>query len=229
MYRPRAAGLMWWVMIPLLLAAARSVRAEEGATYAAMQTAYSMEVNAKTRYLAFANRAEFEGQPTTACLFRAAARAESIHASNHALVIEQLQGTPKFSPGGLDVRGTAENLKSAIETEMQERGVVYPRYANYARAECLYEAVASCNYAGSAEATHERLFRMALSKLVMDALMERGFILASFTPSAPPMRRPWGTRCFVCLGDGSLFTQLQKRCPNCGTGSDRIVEHSSER
>jgi rubrerythrin len=225
----RAARLMWWVVIPLLVAAARSVRAEEGGTFAAMQAAYSMEMNAQTRYLAFATRADFEAQPTIACLFRAVACAESVHAANHARAIEQLQGTPKYSPAGFVVRETGENLKTAIATELQERSFIYPRFAAYARSECLYDALASYNYAKGAEATHERMFRMALAKMEIDTQVDRGIILASFTPSVPVIGQQWSTRCFVCLGDGSLFTQPLKRCPNCGTGAGLIVEHSCER
>jgi rubrerythrin len=59
------------------------------------------------RYLAFAERADQEGFTGVAKLFRAAARAEMVHAHSHLRVL----GT---------VKGTKENIKSAIEGETHE-------------------------------------------------------------------------------------------------------------
>ncbi len=45
-----------------------------------LQTAYNGECNASARYLAFAKKAEAEDYGEEATLFRAAARAEQVHA-----------------------------------------------------------------------------------------------------------------------------------------------------
>src|SRR5512138_2292721 len=59
-----------------------------------LQAAFNGESNAKARYLAFAQKAETEGYGKVASLFRAAARAEDIHANNHAEVIRKLGAKP---------------------------------------------------------------------------------------------------------------------------------------
>jgi rubrerythrin len=46
--------------------------------------ALESEVNEHAQYKAFADRADADGLPGVASLFRAAARAEEIHARNHA-------------------------------------------------------------------------------------------------------------------------------------------------
>ena len=61
-----------------------------------MQTAFNGESNAHLRYLAFAEQADRESYGEVASLFRAAARAEEVHASNHAEVIK---GMGADSPG----------------------------------------------------------------------------------------------------------------------------------
>ena len=74
----------------------RSVSAgTNGKTLQNLQAAYNGESNAHARYLAFAEQADREGYPQVAVLFRAAARAEEIHLTNHAAVIRQLGATPK--------------------------------------------------------------------------------------------------------------------------------------
>ena len=58
-----------------------------------LQAAFDGESNARNKYLAFAKKAGEEGYGEVASLFRAAAKAEEIHANNHAVVIRKLGGT----------------------------------------------------------------------------------------------------------------------------------------
>jgi len=48
-----------------------------------LKNAFAGESQANRTYLAFAKKAEKEGQPQIAKLFRAAAKAETVHALNH--------------------------------------------------------------------------------------------------------------------------------------------------
>ena len=66
-----------------------------GKTLVNLETAFNGESNAQARYLAFAKKADADGLPPVASLFRAAARAEEIHAANHAKVIRALGGVPQ--------------------------------------------------------------------------------------------------------------------------------------
>src|SRR5664279_606623 len=71
-----------------------------------LQTAFNGESNANARYDAFAKQADKEGYGQVASLFRAAARAEAIHAANHAVVIKNLGGTPEAKVEKPDVKTT---------------------------------------------------------------------------------------------------------------------------
>src|ERR1700759_5490471 len=65
---------------------------ENETTIRNLLSAFEGESNAHVRYSAFAVHADGEGLHGAASLFRAAARAEQIHAANHAPVIRQLGG-----------------------------------------------------------------------------------------------------------------------------------------
>ena len=213
------AGFAMFALVPI------SVVAEDGATIVALEIAHGREINARLQYLVFANHAEREGNGPVACLFRAVARAESVHAVNHAIVIERLGGTPDRRPESFVVRETAENLRAAIVTELREKDKVYRQFADYARAECLYEALASINYARCAEATHARLFAEALGTLNQASDSPRqgpaSLAVAVSGPGVPNGFETLGSF-FICSGDGSVFTSPVKRCPNCGTGGSRF-------
>ena len=79
-----------------------------------LKEAFAGESQANRKYLAFAKKAEEDGYPQVAKLFRAAAEAETVHAHNHLRV---LQG----------VRGTRENLQEAINGETHEFKRCIPR------------------------------------------------------------------------------------------------------
>jgi rubrerythrin len=78
----------------LTLALATGVKAS-AITLKTLQVAFNGESNANARYLAFAKQAQSEGYGEVASLFRAAARAEKIHATNYAAVIEELGALPQ--------------------------------------------------------------------------------------------------------------------------------------
>jgi len=59
-----------------------------------LQAAYQGESNASVKYTAFALKAEVDGLLRVAALFRAAARAEQVHAAHHARIIAKLGATP---------------------------------------------------------------------------------------------------------------------------------------
>jgi len=130
-----------------------------------LQTAFNGESNAHARYLAFATQADKEGYGQVASLFRAAARAEAVHAANHAVVIKKLGGTPEATIETPDVKTTRENLAAAIKGETYERDQMYPEFLKQARAVANKDAIQTFNYAKSAETEHARLYTEALNKL----------------------------------------------------------------
>ena len=135
------------------------------ATIANLQAAFNGESNAHARYLAFAKKAEAEGYGEVASLFRAAAKAEDIHANNHAVVIKKLGAAPAAKIETPDVKSTKENLEAAIKGETYERDTMYPQFLKQAREVRNTDAIQTFNYAKTAEAEHAKLYSEALKNL----------------------------------------------------------------
>ena len=130
-----------------------------------LQTAFNGESNAHARYLAFAAKADQEGYGEVASLFRATARAEEIHARNHAEEIKKVGGTPQAKIDTSVVRSTKENLDAAIQGEAYEWLAMYPQFLHQAREAYNMDAVRTFNFAHNAEAEHEKLFTEAYHNL----------------------------------------------------------------
>ena len=209
-----------------LAMAAGPARGEEGMTYAALQIAYGRELNSRADYLAFADQAEREGHVAAACVFCAVAMAESVHAAREAIVIEQMGGEPVWHREDTEVGETSENLTRAMENEHREYSVVYQQFARYARAECLYDALAAINYACTAERTHERAFAHALAGVykareVVPPMTASLSVVNFGEPDTPAAAA--GETCYVCRGDGSVWSRPMKHCPNCNAGGAGFV------
>lgn len=153
------------IAVVLIVALAASSKASASTTLENLQAAYNGESNAHERYLAFAKQAESDGYGEVASLFRAAARAEKIHATNHAAVIEELGAVPKANIEKLDVKPTRENLEAAIKGETYERDTMYPDFLKQARADRNARAVRTFNLAKTAEAEHAKLYSEMLASL----------------------------------------------------------------
>ncbi|MFX1401611.1 MAG: rubrerythrin family protein, partial [Promethearchaeota archaeon] len=111
--------------------------------------AFAGESQANRKYLAFAKKAEQEGYPGVALLFKAAAAAETVHAHNHLRAL-----------GG--IKSTIENLKEAIGGEFYEFTKMYPEFIDAAKSEEIKDAERSFNYANEVEKVHHKLYEKAL-------------------------------------------------------------------
>ena len=110
-----------------------------------LQAAFAGESQANRKYLAFAKKADADGFPQVAKLFRAAAEAETIHAHAHLRVM-----------GG--IQGTAENLEAAIEGEGHEFQDMYPGFLAEAEQEGNRAAVVTFKNAMAVEEVHHGLY-----------------------------------------------------------------------
>ena len=147
----------------VVLLAAPALAAEQPAnTLTNLQTAFDGESNAHARYVAFAQMADQEGYQQVGRLFRAAARAEQIHAGNHGEVIKSLGSTPKAQIGPIVVKSTRENLETALAGESYERDSMYPGFLAQARKDGDAKAVRTFNLARNAEIEHATLYKEAL-------------------------------------------------------------------
>ncbi len=170
-----------------------------------LQTAFNGESNARARYLAFAAKADEEGYGPVASLFRAAARAEEIHANNHARVIKSLGAQPKATIEIPLVKITHENLEGAVKGECHERDEMYPAFLKQARLEENAAAVDTFHLAREVEAVHAKLYTIALREL--------------------DRRRGGNVTYYVCPVCG--FTSLTPEdddCPVCATPTDQFEE-----
>ena len=113
-----------------------------------LKEAFAGESQANQKYRAFAKRAELDGLPNIARLFRTAAEAERIHAEGHLSALE-------------GVGSTRDNLKAAIEGETYEYTTMYPPMLAQAQAEG-HRARIMFGFAVKAEAVHADLYQRAL-------------------------------------------------------------------
>jgi rubrerythrin len=159
--------------------------ATESLTLQHLQTAYDGESNARVRYRLFAVQAEIDGYRDVASLFRAAARAEQIHADNHARVIRSLGGEPRCAIQQVAVRETCTNLEEAIKGEEYERDVMYPEFIAEAKGSHQNAAARTFAYALEAEAEHAKLYRAALQNLKLGQGQVQYFVcpVCGFTTS----------------------------------------------
>jgi rubrerythrin len=127
--------------------------------------AFEGESNAHARYIAFAVKADEERFYGAASLFRAAGRAEQIHAANHARVIQQLGGEARCAIHPVVVASTLENLKVALYGERHEVEIMYPGFITEAKAQGNSAAVRTFTGALEAEKTHVRLYCEAIALL----------------------------------------------------------------
>jgi rubrerythrin len=160
-----ALSTIFSLIVPAAVATGTSAVSESTSTLDNLQAAFKGESNANARYLAFAGKANEEGYGEVASLFRAAAKAEEIHAHNHAAVIEKMGATPVLTLETAEVKTTRENLKMAIEGEKYERDIMYPEFIEAAKSQNASAAVRTFTLAAKVEAVHAVLYQDALDNL----------------------------------------------------------------
>ena len=148
-----------------------------------LQEAFAGESQANRKYLFFAEKADKEGYPQVARLFRAAADAETVHAKNHLNVLN-------------GVGSTEENLVAASEGEHHEFTAMYPPFIEEAEKEGNAKAKRTFEYANKVEEVHHGLFQEALKAVKEGAEMKEepyyvcpvcGYTTASEAPEKCPV------------------------------------------
>ncbi len=164
------------------------------------------ETTASAKYAAFAQKATEEGNANVAKLFKAASKAESIHAANHRKVLEGLgekmeDFTPEFA-----VKTTAENLQAAIEGETYESTTMYPQFLADAKAENVEKATKSFNWALDTEKKHQQFYTKSLQAL------------NSMAENTLPVEY------LVCPVCGNTYDKgtMEKKCAFCQTGEEKF-------
>jgi rubrerythrin len=126
-----------------------------------LKEAFAGESQANRRYLYFAQKADVEGYPDAAALFRSVAEGETGHAFGHFDFIAPV-GDPVT---GEPVGPTEDNLRSAIAGETYEYTEMYPGFARTARDEGHSEVAEWLETLARAEKSHAGRFTQGLESL----------------------------------------------------------------
>lgn len=165
------------------------------ATIDNLKAAFAGESQANRKYLAFAKKAEADGFPGIAKLFRAAAEAETVHAHAHLRVM-----------GGIG--DTLKNLDEAITGEGHEFQSMYPGFIIEAEKEGNKAATISFKNALAVEKIHHGLYTEASNwlKSGKDLPAQQIFVCAvcgnTVTGSAPD-------KCPVCGAPKVKFFEVK--------------------
>ena len=156
--------------------------------------AFAGESQANRKYLAFAEKADKDGFPQIARVFRAAAAAETVHAHSHLRVL-----------GG--VKSTKENIKEAIEGEHHEFTKMYPEFLEDSKKEGNKNAERSFNYANEVEKVHHKLYSAALEAIDSGKDMEKKDLyicpVCGYTHEGDPPEK-----CPVCGAIRKVFKKI---------------------
>ena len=157
-----------------------------------LKEAFAGESQANRKYLAFAAKADQEGYPQVACLFRAAAEAETIHAHSH---LRALNG----------IRSTRENLLEAVDGETHEFTKMYPEMIEAAKAEGHKVGQRSFSYANDVEKIHAQLYQSLLDSMGKSQETYPYYIcpVCGMTAEKEPP-----AICPVCGTKGSMFRRV---------------------
>jgi rubrerythrin len=157
-----------------------------------LNEAFAGESQANRKYLAFATKADQEGFPQAARLFRAAAEAETVHAHAH---LRALKG----------IRSTKENLQEAIAGETHEFKSMYPAMIETAKVEGNKEAERTFNFANEVEKIHAGLYQQMLNDL--DSAKESySYYICPVCGYTSEKEAP--ETCPVCGAKGKMFKKV---------------------
>jgi rubrerythrin len=159
----------------------------------ALKEAFAGESQANRKYLAFAVKADQEGYPQAARLFRAAAEAETIHAHSH---LKALKG----------IGSTRENLAEAVGGETHEFKSMYPRMIESAKAEGNKEAERSFHFANEVEKIHAGLYEKMLAGLG-SATEAYAYYVCPVCGYTADREAPGA--CPVCGAKGAMFRKVE--------------------
>ncbi|RJQ54234.1 MAG: rubrerythrin family protein [Actinobacteria bacterium] len=157
-----------------------------------LKEAFAGESQANRRYTAFAEKAEEEGHPHIARLFRAAAKAETVHALEHLRVLGE-------------VGDTRQNLKEAIAGETHEFQSMYPGFIREAEAEGSKAALYSFRNANAVEEIHAGLFSKALAGI--NSPVEVAYYVCPVCGNTVENAAP--QRCPICNTPGEKFSRIE--------------------
>jgi rubrerythrin len=121
-----------------------------------VREAFAGESKAHMRNLAFAKKAEEDGFPQIARLFKAVAEAEGVHAAEYLKYLEGVIGE------------TEDNLKAAFESEIKAKTEIYPPFIQEAFALQREDVAWSFSRSRDVEERHAQLYKDALAAMIAE-------------------------------------------------------------
>jgi rubrerythrin len=138
---------------------------EDVAVIRNLETAFEEEMKNCAAYKAYAAWADEEGYHGLGSLFRATARGEHIHASNHARVLRHMGGSTMMEVPNPRVEGTIENLRSALVDQKFEVDYLYPTFLTSAASLFDSTAIRTFQWALEADKSHVRMHSDVMNRL----------------------------------------------------------------
>ncbi len=154
--------------------------------------AFVGEAKAYQRLLEYARKADEEGLPQIAYLFRAVAASESVHSRRHFRLMEKISDTQT-------------NMENAFQQEEAVNGNHYPRMLQEAEDDGEKAAAIVFSQARDVEEVHAKLYKRALANLAGDEETEYyvcsvcGFINEKAAPD----------QCPVCKASKERFSKVE--------------------
>lgn len=161
-------------------------------TEKSLKEAFAGESQANRKYTIFAAKADKEGFPQAARLFRAAAEAEAVHAANHLRVLK-------------GIKSTRENLQAAISGEDDEWEKMYPEMIKTAKSEGKKDAEMSFHFANEVEKIHSQLYSKLLEGL---GSTQENFPYYVCPYCGNTVEREAPSKCQVCGAEGRIFLRV---------------------
>jgi rubrerythrin len=121
-----------------------------------LKEAFAGESKAHMRNLAFAQKAEEDGFPQIARLFRSVAEAERVHAAEYLKFLEGVIGE------------TEDNLKAAFESEIKAKTDIYPPFIQEAFSLKREDVAWSFSRSRDVEERHAKLYKDALEAMITE-------------------------------------------------------------
>ena len=160
-----------------------------------LQSAFAGESQANRRYLFFADKAEKEGYPQVARLFRAAAEAETIHARNHFAAMD-------------GVGSTRDNLMAGAIGEHYEFTRMYPPFIEQAESENNERARRTFEYANEVEQIHHKYFEETIKAFeTSQKLKDEPYFVCQICGNTIAGEAP--ERCPICGAPRSKFKRVE--------------------
>ena len=130
-------------------------------THENLKEAFAGESQANRRYLWFAQKADIEGLPDVASLFKNVDDGETGHAHGHLEYLAEV-GDPA---SGEPIGDSEQNLKASIAGETYEYTQMYPGFAKTAREEGFAEIAEWFETLARAEKSHAGRFSDGLKSI----------------------------------------------------------------